>query len=73
MLTLISLLRLMLQFLAILAGLGCIIMVDFKALPFEYTEAQYVAGVSLVFVAMQAHEGVIMSITSKIIPIKLAR
>lgn len=59
--------------LAVLAGIGCIIMVDFAWSPFEYTETQYIVGVSLVFVAMQAHEGVIMSVTSKIIPVELAR
>lgn len=65
--------RILLQVLAVLAGVGCLIMVDFPILPFAYSEAQYVTGVSLVFVALQAHEGVIMSITSKIIPVKLAR
>lgn len=64
----------MLQALGVLAGIGCLVMVDFqKLLPFEFTEGQYVAGVSVVFVAMQAHEGVIMSVTSKIIPAELAR
>lgn len=56
-----------------MAGIGCLVIVDFKSSPFEYTEAQYVGGVGLVFVAMQAHEGVIMSVTSKIIPVELAR
>lgn len=56
-----------------LAGIGCLVIVDFKASPFEYTETQYIAGISLTFVAMQAHEGVIMSVTSKIIPLELAR
>ncbi|CAN0535476.1 unnamed protein product [Laminaria digitata] len=65
--------RVLLQLLAVLAGVGCIVMVDFSWLPFEYTETQYICGVSLVFVAMQAHEGVIMSVTSKIIPVELAR
>ncbi|CAB1098638.1 unnamed protein product [Ectocarpus sp. CCAP 1310/34] len=65
--------RVMLQVLAVFAGIGCLVMVDFAASPFRYTEGQYVAGVSLAFVAMQAHEGVIMSITSKIIPVELAK
>lgn len=63
----------LLQALAVLAGIGCLVIVDFRKSPFEYTETQYVAGVSLIFVAMQAHEGVIMSVTSKIIPLELAR
>lgn len=63
----------LLQALAVLACVGCLIMVDFSFLPFAYSETQYITGVSLVFVALQAHEGVIMSITSKIIPVKLAR
>lgn len=63
----------LLQALAALAGIGSLVIVDFKLWPFEYTEAQYIAGVSLVFVAMQAHEGVVMSVTSKIIPVQLAR
>lgn len=65
--------RVLLQWLAVLAGIGCLVIVDFRKSPFEYTEAQYVVGVGLVFVAMQAHEGVIMSVTSKIIPVELAR
>lgn len=65
--------RFLLQVLAVLAGLGCLIMVEFPFMPFAFTEAQYVVGVSVVFVALQAHEGVIMSITSKIIPVELAR
>ncbi|CAN0151835.1 unnamed protein product, partial [Ectocarpus sp. 4 AP-2014] len=65
--------RVMLQVLAVFAGIGCLVIVDFSMSPFRYTEGQYVAGVSLAFVAMQAHEGVIMSITSKIIPVELAK
>eukprot|EP00903_Cladosiphon_okamuranus_P007004 g6815.t1 len=65
--------RVLLQALAVLAGIGCLVIVDFNVSPFEYTEAQYIVGVSLIFVAMQAHEGVVMSITSKIIPVELAR
>ncbi|CAN0559225.1 unnamed protein product [Ectocarpus sp. 12 AP-2014] len=65
--------RVMLQLLAVFAGIGCLVIVDFAMSPFRYTEGQYVAGVSLAFVAMQAHEGVIMSITSKIIPVELAK
>lgn len=65
--------RVLLQFLAVLAGIGCLVIVDFSKSPFEYSETQYIAGVSLIFVAMQAHEGVIMSVTSKIIPVELAK
>lgn len=65
--------RVLLQVLAVLACFGCVILVDFTFLPFDYTEAQYITGVTLVFVALQAHEGVIMSVTSKVIPRELAR
>lgn len=64
--------RMLLQILAVLGGIGCLVIVQYPMLPFEYTETQYIAGVSLSFVALQAHEGVIMSITSKIIPARLA-
>ena len=42
-------------------------------MPFEYTHWQYMVGVGVVFLAMQAHEGVMMSITTKVIPAELAR
>ena len=42
-------------------------------MPFEYTHWQYMVGVGVAFLAMQAHEGVVMSITTKVIPAELAR
>lgn len=65
--------RFLLQVLAVFAGLGCLLTIDFSWAPYEFTQWQYIVGVGLTFVAMQAHEGVVMSITSKIIPAKLAR
>ncbi|CAN0013753.1 unnamed protein product, partial [Choristocarpus tenellus] len=61
------------EVLSVLAVVGCLGIVDIGILPFRYTEVQYILGVSLIFVALQAHEGVIMSITSKVIPPTLAR
>lgn len=63
----------LLQVLAMAAAVGCLVIVQLPALPFQYTQAQYVTGVAIVFVALQAHEGVVMSITSKIIPPELSR
>lgn len=65
--------RFLLQILAVFAGLGCLLTIDFSWAPYEFTQWQYMVGVGLTFVAMQAHEGVVMSITSKIIPAELAR
>lgn len=65
--------RVLLQVLAAVAALGCLVAVDFSWMPFGYTEWQYIAGVGIAFVAMQAHEGVVMSITTKVIPPELAR
>ncbi|CAN0408322.1 unnamed protein product [Ascophyllum nodosum] len=65
--------RALLQALAAFAALGCLVAVDFSWMPFDYTEWQYMAGVGIAFVAMQAHEGVVMSITTKVIPEELAR
>ncbi|CAM9520385.1 unnamed protein product [Discosporangium mesarthrocarpum] len=65
--------RVLMQALAVLALLGCLMTINLDVFPFAYTDTQYIIGVSLVFVTLQAHEGVIMSVTSKIIPVELAR
>ncbi|CAN0408862.1 unnamed protein product [Ascophyllum nodosum] len=64
--------RALLQVLFVFAGVGCVVAMNFPGLPFEYTDWQYMAGVGLTFLAMQAQEGVVMSITSKVIPDRLA-
>ena len=65
--------RALLQVLAAVTALGCLVAMEFSWMPFEYTHWQYMAGVGVAFLAMQAHEGVVMSITTKVIPAELAR
>lgn len=65
--------RLLLQILSSLAGLGYVLIVTSATIPLELKEMKYTLEVWLICVALQAHEGVSMSITSKITPIHLAR
>eukprot|EP00611_Tribonema_gayanum_P025678 TRINITY_DN5919_c0_g1_i2.p1 TRINITY_DN5919_c0_g1~~TRINITY_DN5919_c0_g1_i2.p1 ORF type:complete len:863 (-),score=287.56 TRINITY_DN5919_c0_g1_i2:526-3114(-) len=67
--------RALMQWLNAFTALGCTIVMtapnDLLGEP--YTLTQYVLGIGVAFVALQAHEGVVMGITSKIIPAHLAR
>lgn len=67
--------RWLMQVLAGIAIIACLVLVKLSNiwLGFPYTEAQYVTGVGLLFVALQAQEGVVMALTSKIIPARLAK
>ncbi|CAM9557712.1 unnamed protein product [Phaeothamnion confervicola] len=64
--------RWLMQMLSVVTCVGCLVILEYSRW-WPYTEGQYIAGVFLIFVALQAHEGVIMSITSKIIPPELAK
>ncbi|CAM9396377.1 unnamed protein product [Chrysoparadoxa australica] len=64
--------RAMMLFLGLCGALGCLIIINYSG-DTGYTQLQYVAGTAVIFVGLQAHEGVVMSMTSKLIPAHLAR